>query len=201
MTIECTESTDPANTGFATGDDNCDLSPTVTFSDVVVMGACENESTITRTWTATDECDNTSSCVQVITVEDNTSPVITCPADVTIECTESSAPANTGFATGDDNCDLSPTITFSDVVVMGACENESTITRTWTATDDCDNASTCVQVITTIDNTPPEITLADPRLSAPGTLHIFNAMVKIHFGIFRSLMKVALRPTISAQES
>ena len=128
------------------------------FTDVVSKGGCANESTITRTWTAIDECDNTSSCVQVITVEDNTSPVITCPSDVTIECTESTDPANTGFATGDDNCDPSPTVTFTDVVTMGACANESTITRTWTAIDECDNTSSCVQVITVEDNTSPVIT-------------------------------------------
>ena len=49
-------------------------------------GGCEDEYTLTRTWTAEDNCGNTSSCSQVITVEDNTAPVITCPVDETVEC-------------------------------------------------------------------------------------------------------------------
>ena len=157
-TIECTASTLPANTGSATATDNCDATPTITSSDVSVGGACPQERTITRTWVATDDCGNSSSCVQTIFVDDSTPPSILCPPNITVECTASTLPANTGTATATDNCDATPTITSSDVSVGGACPQERTITRTWVATDDCGNSSTCVQTIFVDDSTPPAIT-------------------------------------------
>ena len=98
ITIECTASTDPANTGMTTATDNCDSAPVVTLVDVTMEGACAQEYTIARTWTATDACGNSSTCLQTITVEDSTPPVFTmCAADVTIECTDSTDPADTGI--------------------------------------------------------------------------------------------------------
>lgn len=159
VTIECDESTDPANTGISTATDNCDTAPVVSYTDAITPGACPQEYTITRTWTATDACGNGTNCIQVITVDDSTPPTITlCPADVTIECDEDTSPANTGFASATDNCDTAPIVTFSDVTLAGACPQEYTITRTWSATDACGNNSTCEQVISIEDTTPPTIT-------------------------------------------
>ncbi len=92
LTIECDESTDPSNTGSATATDNLDPSPFVDYSDVITPTGCDEEWTITRTWTAIDCAGNESMCVQTITVEDSTAPVVTCPADTTIECDASTAP-------------------------------------------------------------------------------------------------------------
>ncbi|MDX1477566.1 MAG: CHRD domain-containing protein, partial [Saprospiraceae bacterium] len=157
VTVECDESTDPANTGMATATDNCDTAPFVTFSDAVTPGACPQEGTITRTWTATDACGNSTSCVQLITIDDTTPPVIVCPADVTVECTDSTDPMDTGMATATDNCDGAPFVTYTDDTAPGTCPQESTITRTWTATDACGNSTSCVQTITVDDSTPPMI--------------------------------------------
>src|SRR4029453_10457666 len=158
ITVECTASTAPANTGSATGTDNCDSTPAITFSDVTIGGSCPQEMTITRTWRATDDCGNSSSCNQIISVDDSRAPLITCPANITIECTASTLPANTGSATATDNCDATPAITFSDVTLGGSCPQELTITRTWRATDDCGNSSTCNQIISVDDSQVPVIT-------------------------------------------
>jgi len=157
ITIQCTASTLPANTGTATATDNCDTNPIVDYSDVTVAGACPQERTITRTWIATDDCGNTATCVQVIVVDDSIAPAIVCPANITIACTANTLPANTGTATATDNCDGTPLVNFSDVTVAGTCPQERTITRTWTATDDCGNTSTCVQTIVVDDNVAPAI--------------------------------------------
>ena len=157
VTVQCTASTLPANTGSATSTDNCDATPTVTFNDVTVGGACPQERTITRTWTTTDDCGNTNTCVQTITVDDSVAPAIVCPANVTILCTASTLPANTGTATATDNCDGAPVVSFTDATVAGACPQERTITRTWRATDACGNSSTCAQTIVVDDNAAPSI--------------------------------------------
>ncbi|PSR14096.1 MAG: hypothetical protein DA408_04395, partial [Bacteroidetes bacterium] len=95
-------------------------------------------------------------------------PSISCPSDITIECDESTLPARTGMATAPVSCTLTPAISFMDVVVPGICPQESTITRTWTATYGPGNSVTCTQVIQVEDTTPPVITIVNPLLAAPG---------------------------------
>ena len=164
MTIECNEEI-PAMTQ-PTYSDNCgevELSLEVTDDE----GECLR--TVTRTWTATDDCGNASTCSQVITIEDTTGPVITCPADVSHEC---DALVDYGMATAMDNCN-EVSITSSDVTTGDDCL--TTIVRTWTATDACNNSSTCVQTITIVDTTVPVITcpadLSLPCNSPPPALN------------------------------
>ncbi|MGJ8593827.1 MAG: HYR-like domain-containing protein [Aquaticitalea sp.] len=147
-TIEC-----PAQPEFAqaTASDICS-EVTLTYNDVTTPGECEGEYSITRTWTATDDCGNSSTATQTINVEDNTAPVIDAlPETSTIEC-----PAQPEFAqaTASDLCS-EVTLTYNDVTTPGDCEGEYSITRTWTATDDCGNSSTATQTINVEDTTPP----------------------------------------------
>ena len=105
--------------------------------------------------TVEDEHGATDTDEVVITVEDTTAPALSCPAPITIACDEPIAPSNTGMATAEDLCDASPSLSFTDTVEPGACPQEKTITRTWTATDDSGNSNSCTQTIEVIDNTPP----------------------------------------------
>ncbi|MEH6537443.1 MAG: hypothetical protein V7719_13680, partial [Psychroserpens sp.] len=154
VTVQCTESMDPANTGNATATDICG-NATVTFADTSIA-ACGNTETITRTWTATDDCGNISSDTQTISVIDTTAPTLTVPADATVQCTESTDPADTGNATATDTCG-NATVTFADTSIA-ACGNTETITRTWTATDDCGNISSDTQTISVVDTIAPDVT-------------------------------------------
>ncbi|MCO6484524.1 MAG: HYR domain-containing protein, partial [Saprospiraceae bacterium] len=115
---------------------------------------------ITRTWTATDNCGNAITHTQVITVEDTTVPTWNqpMPANVTVQCHLVPAPASP--ITASDNCDPNVTVTFTEVSTQNPDVNSCgfmnyTITRTWTATDNCGNAITHTQVITVIDTTSP----------------------------------------------
>ena len=89
---------------------------------------------------------------------DTTGPVITCPANTGIDCTASILPANTGTATATDDCSGVASITYTDVNAPGTCTGNHVITRTWKATDNCGNFSTCDQTITVTDTTGPVIT-------------------------------------------
>lgn len=158
VTIACNASTNPSNTGSATGTDNCDVSLTVTFSDSQVSGSCPQNIIITRTWVVTDDCGNSSTCNQSITKVDLTPPALVCPANVTIQCNTSTLPAQTGTATANDLCDPAVSPTYTDVIIDGDCPNAKTINRTWRAEDDCGNFSTCLQVISITDQIAPVLT-------------------------------------------
>jgi|GEM_PF-3961311 len=157
MTITCTASTAPANTGNALANDNCNPSPTVTFSDVTMAGNCPQASIINRTWKAVDQCGNSSTCIQSISIVDNAPPVLACPINLTINCLENTLPSNTGYAMATDNCDNSPTIAYTDITTAVPASDGYIITRTWTATDHCNNLSTCMQMITVVNPLIPAI--------------------------------------------
>lgn len=162
LTIECTASTDPSNTGQATATDNCDASPDITYVDDITTTACIGNKSIARTWRATDDTGNTRDCVQTILVRDRTNPVITCPTDITTNAEAGSCETilDPGVATATDNCDpaLSIVGTREDVLpLVGAYEVGDT-TITWVATDCAGNTRTCVQTIIVIDEEAPSIT-------------------------------------------
>lgn len=158
ISINCLANTLPVSTGFATGTDNCDPAPDVTYADITIAGACPASYTIQRHWTVTDLCLNTSDCIQTIFVYDSTAPVITLPANVTIACTDDTTPSNTGSATASDGCSAIGSISHFDEVAPGDCPSESTISRYWIAEDACLNRDTQVQLITLIDIVVPVIT-------------------------------------------
>ncbi|SDH46823.1 HYR-like domain-containing protein, partial [Winogradskyella thalassocola] len=113
-TLECGDSTDPANTGIATATDSCgdvSISFVDAFVDICGDGNIFNRNSsatgttmITRTWTATDACGNTTSADQIITVQDSVNPILTVPNNETVACGDSINPANTGTATATDTC-------------------------------------------------------------------------------------------------
>ena len=121
-------------------------------------------STVTRTWTVTDQCGNSTSQDQIISLVDVTAPYgVASTPDV--DCTEYSSNPQQMFGSIDlsDNCDANIDITFDaaeDTLVSHNSENGVpagcyTMRRTLTLTDDCGNASTVLQTINVVDNTPP----------------------------------------------
>ncbi len=147
---------------------------TVTFGDYgnypqVTANDCNWS--VQVTFRVTDECNNTSTTTSNFTIEDNTAPVLSAiPGDVTVDC-QAPAPA---VITATDECALNPTVVLvADTVAT--CANSYVVTRTWTATDDCNNASSGVQVITVEDNTAPtvtapgDVTVQCDNVPVPGT--------------------------------
>jgi hypothetical protein len=147
-TVEC-DSVPEAAVVSAT--DNCS-EPVVELSESTAPGSCDNEYTITRTWTATDDCGNESSHTQVVTA----ALLSGVPADETVECDSVPQPAEVSAA---DNCDGDVPVEFGEETIPGACTGEYTVLRTWTATDDCGNAASAGQALTVQDTTPPVISM------------------------------------------
>src|SRR5262249_31113193 len=152
-TIECSDSTAPADTGTATATDNCG-NATISYTDSFAR-ACGHSGVLSRTGRAADDCGNVATALQRITIVDRTPPQIVCPPDQTIECTASSAPANTGVATATDSCGTA-SVNYTDSFAR-TCGRAGVITRTWKATDECGNSTTCQQRIAIVDTTPPAI--------------------------------------------
>ena len=137
----------------ATATDNCGTVSIDVVSETT-PGSCTGEYTITRTFTATDDCGNSSSATQTITVQDTTAPELSIPADYTAECSDELVMDE---ATATDNCGTVSIEVVSETT-PGSCTGEYTITRTFTATDDCGNSSSATQTITVQDTTSPEFT-------------------------------------------
>src|SRR5258708_11707457 len=169
-TINC-----PATPSFATATaaDGCGSAFTLTFADVTTPGACAGSYSVTRTWTAKDACNNSSTASQTINVQDITAPVITAlPGPTTINC-----PATPSFATATatDACGSAFTLTFADVTTPDVCTAASSVTRTWTAKDACNNSSTKSQTINVQDITPPVINCPQDVTICVGTTDIGTA--------------------------
>ncbi len=159
ITVTCAALVPAPAPGSISASDNCAGGVTVTFvSDVISNQTCANRYTLTRTYRATDVCGNSATCTQVITVNDVIPPSITCPADQALSCSENVPVANIAGVISSDNCAGAVTVTFvGDAISNQTCANKFTVTRTYRSTDVCGNSSTCTQVFTVNDKTPPAI--------------------------------------------
>jgi gliding motility-associated-like protein len=152
ITINC-GGTPPLGTGVS-ANDNCDNNVRVVMNDVTVAGNCAGSYYIYRKWKATDACGNQSVASQTISVGDNEAPTFTnVPSGVTVSCGGVVPTAVQPSII--DNCDAAPHLTFNETRQAGACAGSYTITRTWTATDQCGNTRTATQVILAKDTTRP----------------------------------------------
>ena len=168
MDADCNFDSDTSLTGGVTDIMHaCCVDFDTTFMDVLMLNGCSGTGTIERTWTVTD-CNavTTMGQLQTITVADTTRPTIVCPPMVGIACTDSTDPMmnmSLGMATGMDNCDMAPMVTYDDddsaQTMNGSCsDHQYTIIRTWTATDACMNESfTCDQTINVKDEVNPTV--------------------------------------------
>ena len=156
VSVSCSEQV-PA-VAAVTASDNCQGTVTFDFSEVEIPGTCANQYSITRTWTATDFAGNSTVFTQTITVSDTQAPtwVQAAPANVSVSCAADvpAVPAQTAS----DNCNAPVDVEFNESIATGSCPNKFTLTRTWTAEDDCGNSTTRVQVITVNDDVVPVMT-------------------------------------------
>ncbi len=151
--------------------DGCDATPTVTNN--YVMGSlpvlsCDLSVGLEVTFTATDDCGNTDVCMATIFIDDTVPPVLTCPMDLVLECDGDYA-AEIGswleMVSATDDCDALVSITndyATGSLPVLSCDLSVGLDVTFTATDDCGNASTCIRTIFIDDTMNPTITCPDP---------------------------------------
>ncbi|MFT5228523.1 MAG: hypothetical protein ACI9EV_001668 [Urechidicola sp.] len=149
VTIECDESSDMSNTGFATAIDACDDDVAITFEDGAISGTCPY--VFTRTYTTMDFCGNVSAGEQVITITDTSAPELNSgPADASYDCDENIPASNATFT---DNCDDDINVVMTEENITLSCGYQ--LVRLFTATDDCGNQAEFTQTITVTDSTAP----------------------------------------------
>ncbi|PCJ81016.1 MAG: hypothetical protein COA49_06850 [Bacteroidetes bacterium] len=134
----------------ATAYDNCGQ-VVITLLENTELGICEGAYTLTRTFTATDDAGNATSATQTITVVDSTAPVIITPSNLNLNCLDIN---DLGNAVASDLCS-SVTLSVSSDTLLGSCPANYSITRTFTASDDCGNTNYGVQLIEYSDTIGP----------------------------------------------
>ena len=139
-----------------TGTDNCGEA-FVTNNFTGLSDLCGMTGTAQVTFTLSDACGNSISETATFTIVDTQDPVFTyIPENITVECTEVPEP---GTPVAMDNCSDVTVVYNGEEIETGDCAGNYTITRTWTATDECGNSSQGSQIITVEDNTAPEFTI------------------------------------------
>jgi hypothetical protein len=115
-----------------------------------------------QVFTVEDVCGNETVYTLFTEIIDTTPPVFTSsPADVTIECDETAPlPELEAF----DSCS-EVIYGFTEVRTDGSCPHNYRLTRTWTATDGCGNASSEVQIVTVEDTTAPKFEFIDEYIA------------------------------------
>jgi hypothetical protein len=137
--------------------DNCDAELKVSSRDgEISIEDCKYS--LTRYWKAEDGCGNVSAEVsQTISWKvDKEAPVLSgCPQSITVKCyADVPAPAS---VTALDACDGVREVSYSEQQSKERSSCGNVITRTWWASDECGNSTSCVQTITVNDDVAPEV--------------------------------------------
>ncbi len=140
--------------------DECGGEVTIDFDEAIYDGDCADSYLIIRTWVASDLCGNTATTVQNITVQDNELPeFLSFPQDITVDCDSIPAVEDPEAI---DNCDSDVTVNFEETSNPGICIDSYTISRVWTAVDNCGNETTITQEITVIGCGPEAESMVGP---------------------------------------
>lgn len=144
-TVECGAIPAPE---MAIASDNCTANVSVEMVEEIIAGGCPFE--IRRVYIATDDCGNEATAIQSIFVTDNQAPTLSFyPADEAVTCeTFTEAPVVQAI----DNCS-GVEVVYNET--WGAPGCVQTLTRSWTATDNCGNSVQHTQVVTITDTHSP----------------------------------------------
>jgi|GEM_PF-2308925 len=114
----------------------------ITHKDQSFDTDCGVAAKMTRTWTATDACGNANQFTQTIEITDDEAPVFDqVLSEIILKCGDEIPQAENVFAS--DNCAQEIIVDMEEAVYTETdCSTDPILTRTYTATDACGNAST-----------------------------------------------------------
>jgi hypothetical protein len=158
VTVDCKASTASGRHGTATASDDCSGIKSITSSDTTTSGSCAGNYVIHRTWTARDNCGNKSDMHTGHHRDRHARADDQLPGQCDGGLQGLDPAGDTGTATASDDCSGVTSINYTDANAAGSCAGNHVITRTWKATDNCGNFSTCVQTITVTDTHGPVVT-------------------------------------------
>lgn len=146
LSVECDNVPDQEVYGIEAFNDGVALD--VVFNETIISSTCPNSYVLEWIWRAYCPNNQTEQLSMLVEVTDNTAPeFINFQAILEVDCN-----ADIPLAQAVDNCGA-VSLTFEDVIFSGGvC---GSIQRTYTATDDCSNVSTAVQIINITDNEAP----------------------------------------------
>lgn len=144
---------------------------TVSVVSTLTSGLCPQS--ITRTWLAVDACNNSNTCSQTVTVVDTTPPTVVCASNKTVSCASA---WNFDPPAVSDACD-GTNVTLLELGTVTNGIYPLLVTRTWLATDACNNSNTCSQIVTVVDNSPLSVVCASNKVVNCATNWDFDAPV------------------------
>lgn len=152
INISCDDSV--PNAPIFDAEDYCGIT-SISFDESSELGECSGEELIIRSWTAfSDENVELAVFAQEINITDTSPPIFdTVLDDFTQSCTEDWPEIIDVQAS--DNCSSVQISTEEDIIQDPSCENNFSLIRTYTATDDCGNQSSFIQEIDIVDNIGP----------------------------------------------
>ena len=151
ITISCGDPIPPIEMPAAF--DSCIGEIPTLFAEETFPAGCAG-SIITRVFRAFDDCGNQAIFFQTITIIDDEAPIFSGEAIISRPCGD----FNGTYVTAVDDCNSSVSITYLDVPTNDGAGCAGSITRTYTAADECGNLSTFVQIITLQDEISPSFT-------------------------------------------
>ncbi len=150
--------------GNATATTDCPPGNLGVSDDPVIISGCNYSQK--RTWIASDACGSTASVSRIVTwIVNNSSPFINLTIGPDPGCNPTAAEIETalGFATVTNSCgNVELTVATSPIQISGCTRSQ---TRSWTATDDCNNFSSATRFITWVEDLIP------PTISITGTIN------------------------------
>ena len=170
--VYCNADLSPSAVGIPVFIDNCDLTPTLTYTESVFGPDCDLAppymGVITRNWTAVDDFANISHCTQTINIKSIEFDDIVIPQPFDVDC--GANPITDPFVTGMPTVNGLPlmtggfcqfTVTYSDNTVYTCLPSTGAyqIIRTWTIINSCTNEIMSFQQLIDVgDTTGPNIT-------------------------------------------
>jgi hypothetical protein len=152
--VSVRETTGLPNTTLEWAISGCGVVVGGSTSDVVTVQAdqtCNCDVGLTITITG-GECGHVAAAQATVAVGDGVMPTLSDRlADIVVECDAITEP---DVLSASDNCS-EPVVQFDETVEAGVCLGSSTVTRTWSAADECDNVTSHTQVVTVEDTTAP----------------------------------------------